>query len=244
MSVKAHNDRDAILSRIRSALSHGTDQSVKAKTLALEAGPLAPTETQRGRAAPEAMTNAEKIDVFRRISDKLRTRVERVPDLDAAAELIRSIALEENWKRVGAYHDPMIERCVASTGAAACWTDDADGYDPDTLESCDAGISTCEALIAGTGSVLVTCLGNGGRALSVLPPHHVVIAGVDQLVPDLADGYRVLRDRYGNSLPSQITFITGPSRTGDIERILVLGAHGPKRLTVVLIDQEQTAARS
>ena len=97
------------------------------------------------------------------------------------------------------------------------------------------GISECDALIAQTRSVLLTTLSGGGRALSVLPPHHVVIARRDQLVPDLPAAYELLHHTYGpSSWPSMITLITGPSRTGDIERILVLGAHGPKKLTVII----------
>ena len=97
------------------------------------------------------------------------------------------------------------------------------------------GITACDALIAQTGSVLLTAHSGGGRALSVLPPHHVVVAQVNQLVPDLPAAFELLQARYRDYYPSFITFITGPSRTGDIERILVLGAHGPKNLTVILI---------
>jgi L-lactate dehydrogenase complex protein LldG len=81
--------------------------------------------------------------------------------------------------------------------------------------------------------VLITSLSAGGRALSVLPPHHVVLTTRAQVVPDLAAAYAVLREKYGSNFPSFMSFITGPSRTGDIERILVLGAHGPKRLTIL-----------
>jgi L-lactate dehydrogenase complex protein LldG len=56
------------------------------------------------------------------------------------------------------------------------------------------------------------------------------------MVPDLTAAFEHVKKRYGKNLPSFMSFITGPSRTGDIERILVLGAHGPKRLTVLLID--------
>jgi L-lactate dehydrogenase complex protein LldG len=70
----------------------------------------------------------------------------------------------------------------------------------------------------------------------VLPPHHVVIARRGQLRPDLTAGFSLLRQKYAPDYPSFISFITGPSRTGDIERILVLGAHGPKRLTILLVD--------
>jgi L-lactate dehydrogenase complex protein LldG len=97
------------------------------------------------------------------------------------------------------------------------------------------GITACDALIGQTGSILLTARSAGGRALSVLPPHHLVIARADQLVSDLPAAFELLSARYVKNYPSFITFITGPSRTGDIERILVLGAHGPKNLTVILI---------
>jgi L-lactate dehydrogenase complex protein LldG len=97
------------------------------------------------------------------------------------------------------------------------------------------GITACDALIAQTGSILLTTRSAGGRALSVLPPHHVVVARADQLVPDLPAAFDLLCAIYGTNYPSFATFITGPSRTGDIERILVLGAHGPRNLTVILI---------
>ena len=111
------------------------------------------------------------------------------------------------------------------------WTEG--GYDKQALEACDVGITECDALVAQTGSLVVTSASAGGRALSVLPPHHVVLARRAQLVPDLPAAFRLLQERYGTNAPSMISFVTGPSRTGDIERILVLGAHGPKRLTVI-----------
>jgi L-lactate dehydrogenase complex protein LldG len=71
--------------------------------------------------------------------------------------------------------------------------------------------------------------------LSVLPPHHIVIAQKAQVVADLPAAFELLAQKYEGKYPSFISFITGPSRTGDIERILVLGAHGPKKLTVLLL---------
>ena len=109
------------------------------------------------------------------------------------------------------------------------------GYDVHTLERCDVGITTCDALVAQTGTLVVTSRSSGGRALSVLPPHHLVIARRDQLVPDLPAAFELIQKRYGADYPSMISLVTGPSRTGDIERILVLGAHGPKKLTVVMV---------
>jgi L-lactate dehydrogenase complex protein LldG len=64
---------------------------------------------------------------------------------------------------------------------------------------------------------------------------HVVVATPDKIVATLADAFDALRERHSGGLPSMLSFITGPSRTGDIERILVLGAHGPKELFVILV---------
>ncbi|ABG57901.1 LutC/YkgG family protein [Cytophaga hutchinsonii] len=98
------------------------------------------------------------------------------------------------------------------------------------------GITTCEALIARTGSALVSSAKLSGRRLSIYPHIHVVIARTSQLVYDIKDGMERMKNTYGANLPSMICLETGPSRTADIEKTLVLGAHGPKELLVFLID--------
>ncbi len=123
-------------------------------------------------------------------------------------------------------------RWLPASVSRRVWTDA--GYDVREMESCDAGITECDALVAQTGSVLVTEPQRRRAGLSVLPPHHVVLARREQFVRGFpgrlcADRAEVRRETY----PSFISFITGPSRTGDIERILVLGAHGPKKLTIL-----------
>ena len=96
----------------------------------------------------------------------------------------------------------------------------------------ELGETGCDCLVAQTGSIFVSTRSAGGRALSVLPPVHLVIARREQLVPDLPAAFALLRQRYGDHWPSAISLITGPSRTADIEKILVMGAHGPKRLAL------------
>jgi len=93
-------------------------------------------------------------------------------------------------------------------------------------------VTSCDCLVAQTGSVIVSTISAGGRALSVLPPTHLVIARHEQLIPDLATAMAFLRKRYDEHWPSALSVITGPSRTADIEKILVMGAHGPKRLAL------------
>ena len=96
----------------------------------------------------------------------------------------------------------------------------------------DLGVTSCDCLIAQTGSVVISTLSAGDRALSVLPPTHLVIARRDQIVPDLTAAMALLRKRYDEHWPSALSVVTGPSRTADIEKILVMGAHGPKRIAL------------
>jgi len=98
----------------------------------------------------------------------------------------------------------------------------------------EVGITGCEFLIAHTGSVMVSSAQKGGRQMFVYPPLHIVIAHKNQLVDFLEKAYAGIREKYNNVLPSQIALITGPSRTADIEKTLVLGAHGPRELRVFL----------
>ena len=91
-------------------------------------------------------------------------------------------------------------------------------------------VTGCDCLVAMTGSNFVTTRSANGRAASVLPELHLVVARREQIVPDLPAAFALLRQRYGSRWPSALTLITGPSRTADIEKILVMGAHGPKRL--------------
>lgn len=222
--------RQEILGRVREALRQPTDPHVRRAK---------PDAGAAGR--PEewlplgGLTYEERADRFAEWSEKLKTTFLRVATEEDAAREVARIAGEESWRRVAYHADPLVESAVASLDAEKRTTDH--GYNADDLETCDAGVTACDALVAQTGSVLLTSRSAGGRALSVLPPHHVAIARRDQLLPDLPSAYALLREKYGADWPSFMTFITGPSRTGDIERILVLGAHGPKRLTVVLVEK-------
>jgi L-lactate dehydrogenase complex protein LldG len=96
-------------------------------------------------------------------------------------------------------------------------------------------IEFSELLVKKLGAILVSSASSSGRALSILPHVHVVVADADQVVPDLGSALALAKARHGDQMPSMLSFITGPSRTGDIERILVLGAHGPKELYLVLV---------
>lgn len=104
------------------------------------------------------------------------------------------------------------------------------------FENAEVGCTLCEALIARNGSILLSSANLSGRRLSIYPPIHIVLAYTSQLVLDLKDGFNLLKEKYQKDYPSMICTVTGPSRTADIEKTLVLGAHGPKELFVFLLD--------
>ena len=105
------------------------------------------------------------------------------------------------------------------------------------LSSCDIAITSCECLIARTGSIVLSSAKQSGRTDSVYAPIHICIATVNQLVYDIKDGLQLMKEKYGSNLPSMISFATGPSRTADIEKILVVGVHGPKEVYLFLVDE-------
>jgi len=110
-------------------------------------------------------------------------------------------------------------------------------FNASDLSACDASITGCELLIARTGSILMSSAEKSGRTTSVYAPIHICIAYTDQLVYDIKEGLQFLKEKYNNNLPSLITLATGPSRTADIEKTLVVGIHGPKEVYVFLVDR-------
>jgi L-lactate dehydrogenase complex protein LldG len=177
----------------------------------------------------------DRLAHFARQSELLRTEFLQCSDPAAAAAHLAHLAGLHGWQRIALHSGELTDAVAALLPPQLVQLRTGQGYEKVALESCDAGLTECEVLVAQTGSVCVTSRSSGGRALSVLPPHHVVVARQSQLVTDLSAAYEHLADRYGAEYPSFISFISGPSRTGDIERILVLGAHGPKKLTVLLL---------
>ena len=227
-----NGDREQILARVTEALRvpaprHHEKQSKPATHTV--------TAPFREWLPPVGASEAEQVALFAKQSEVLRTEFCECASPEAAAQHLAGLARENGWKWIALHAGRLTDAVVAGLPGEIALLRIDDGYDKNALEACDAGLTECESLIAQTGSVCVTSRSSGGRALSVLPPHHVVIASRAQLIADLSAAYEHLAEKYGANYPSFISFISGPSRTGDIERILVLGAHGPKKLTVLLL---------
>jgi L-lactate dehydrogenase complex protein LldG len=222
-------EKDQILARIREALR------VPAPLPGDHAGGVhahsEPPQNSRQWLPAVGESFGERLALFQKNASDLKAEFHLVDNLGDGCNVILRIKEAEGWQCIGSHTGELTDRVCTSLGLPICRTDKP--YDVAELERCDAGITECDALIAQTGSVLVTSRSAGGRALSVLPPHHVVLARREQLLADLQDGFELLQQKYNSGYPSFMSFITGPSRTGDIERVLVLGAHGPKKLTIL-----------
>ncbi len=111
-----------------------------------------------------------------------------------------------------------------------------DGQGLEPYYDTDAGISDVHAALAETGT-LICCSGRSHpRGTSLVPPYHLALVRRSDILPDMIDYWARLKGIPGRDLPSSQAFITGPSKTADIEGILITGVHGPGRVDIVLID--------
>jgi L-lactate dehydrogenase complex protein LldG len=147
---------------------------------------------------------------------------------DEFLTFLESYILEQDWPVLYCY-DEQLQKLLKQGGIPF----DAD---PEKITDMKLGITRCEYLVARLGTVVVSSQVSPGRKMTVFPEIHIIVAYTSQLVADLKDALKNIRKKYEDDFPSQISLITGPSRTADIEKTLVLGAHGPKELYVFLIE--------
>ncbi len=142
---------------------------------------------------------------------------------------LNTLIAQRNWKNIYC-RETELSTELFNAGFTTVYTDDVAG--------CDAAITGCEHLVARTGSMIMSSAQQSGRTVSVYAPVHICIAYTDQLVYDIGAGLQQLRMDYGKNFPSLVTLATGPSRTADIEKTLVVGVHGPKEVFCFLIDRQ------
>jgi L-lactate dehydrogenase complex protein LldG len=140
---------------------------------------------------------------------------------------LNSLINKQNWQKVFCLEDNLAEMLGPQ------FTDKRVTVD---LADADVSVTGCEALVARTGSIVMSSAQFSGRGTSVYAPVHVCIALTSQLVIDIKDALQKIKDKYAGNIPSLITFATGPSRTADIEKTLVVGVHGPKEVFCFLVE--------
>ena len=108
--------------------------------------------------------------------------------------------------------------------------------DRPTLGSDQVGVTGCFCAIAETGTLLLTSSATTPNAASLLPATHIAIVNASRIVQGMEEAWNLLRAEL-KQLPRACSFISGPSRTADIEQTLVIGAHGPYRVHIILVDE-------
>jgi L-lactate dehydrogenase complex protein LldG len=158
---------------------------------------------------------------------KLEGRFSFCADEQELISQLQTLLDSRKWTKIYS-REPKLKEIIANAGWELTYTDD--------LAVCDVSITGCESLIARTGSIVMSSAQASGRTVSVYAPVHICIAYTKQLVYDISDGLQQLREGYGQQFPSLVTLATGPSRTADIEKTLVVGVHGPKEVFCFLVD--------
>lgn len=175
---------------------------------------------------------------FTQMAKKVGCQVAEVPYVQAAGRYIADLARSKGTKLIQASSHDLVERLglrsfLEGSGIVTS------GPDPEGILMADLGISDAVIGIAETGSLLVHLDPVNPRLVTMLPPVHVALLPREALVESLEDGIAITRHRilelHAQGKPSYISWITGPSRTGDIEHVLTIGVHGPKELHIVLI---------
>jgi L-lactate dehydrogenase complex protein LldG len=203
--------KENILKKIRKALSHST--------------PL-PFPNSEGNTSVFHPSQQEMEVEFGEQFTRLQGRFIFCINRQELAFQLSSLVRKQDWNKVYCVEDGL-ESIVQPLGDRLVKTGLAD---------CDVSITGCECLVARTGTMVMSAAQQSGRTTSVYAPIHICIAFTNQLVYDIKDALQLVKDKYGNTLPSLITFATGPSRTADIEKTLVVGVHGPKEVYLFLVE--------
>jgi len=219
--------RDAFLLRIRRAVEVGN-----------RAG-HAPPLPARGEVGYQG-AGLDPVAHFREQFSAAGGQAHLVADADAAAGRVVELVRAKAARRVLLGRGRVLDILSLPERLQALGTDitiaGGASTDRERLFAAEVGITGVDYLVAETGSVLVLARPDNPRSLSLLPPVHIAVASADQIVPDLFDIFDPAIWGPDSELPSGISVITGPSKTGDIELRLVTGVHGPGEIHVVLID--------
>ncbi len=219
--------RDAMLADIRLALGRkgGVDSATRAALEARLGAHKVNLVPQRGQ-----VQGREKIEAFVRMAEFSLATVRRVrSDSEvplAVAEYLKSqnlpprlrMAPDKKLDEIPWNKAPLLQIARGK---------------PDPED--EVGLTGAFAGIAETGTLMLLSGPGSPSTLNFLPETHVVVVQASQILGSYEDGWARLREK-GEALPRTVNFITGPSRSGDIEQTLQIGAHGPRRLHIVLVD--------
>ena len=212
--MKESTSREQVLKAVRKALIHKSEVDYSASE----------SETEIYTAPEE-----ESLELlFAKTFSSLKGNFIFCETQEDFAKILANVMAENKWEDVFCVEAEIIE--MLTNGGIQFKSDEKD------FLACNTGVTLCEFLVARTGSIIVSSRQKAGRRLPVYSNIHIAVAYTSQLVYNLKDAFRQLKKKYDPGFPSQVTTITGPSQTADIEKTLVNGAHGPKEIFLFLID--------
>lgn len=208
--------RENILHRVRTALGRSEGQPV--------------AEIPRVRLQVPSVDLETRIASFTTALEALGGKALRAPDPETA----RIMAGETLAGRSAiSINGPFLDRCGIHSlvGVRTGVTSRAELRD--LCATCEVGVTSADYALADTGSVVLLAGAHQARLVSLLPPAYLAIVPLERLLTGLDELFTLQPDPAGNS--SSMVIITGPSRTADIEQILIRGVHGPGEVTVILV---------
>lgn len=223
------NPRDQVFASIRRALGVTSHEASRRAAVddRLESAPrgLIP---QRGQ-----LPQPERIKLFRDMLTAAQATVTGVEDEARVPAAIRDYLMGQNLPlRLRHGSDPRLARLPWRLAPLARQDGPSDGYD-------EVGLSHAETGIAESGTLVVLSGPDNPTTLSFLPDTHIVLVEARTIVGDPETSWTLLRDRVGRLWPRTVNWISGPSRSADIEQQILLGAHGPRRLHVIILGINQ-----
>jgi L-lactate dehydrogenase complex protein LldG len=174
------------------------------------------------------------LDVFAEQAAAHAWTVRRVASDAALEAVVAEVVAAEQVASVVLSTDPEVEGLAAHLGTLG--VEVLGGRAPQDAARADLGITGGLFGLAATGSVAVAAGRAGGRSASLLPPVHLAIVAASRVVASASEVWRRMPEHFPDGLPSQLVFISGPSRSADIEFTLTVGVHGPKRVWLALLD--------
>lgn len=223
--------RDEVFANIRRALGvTGAEAPRRKAVLDRLAQPERGLVPQRGQ-----KTGAEAIATFRNYAVGVQATMSVVRSAqDVPAEAARWLSGQNAPARLRMGADPRLAAMPWGDTALETTVGPSDGGDLN-------GVSHAYAGVVETGSLILTSGPDNPTTLNFLPDNHIVVLDSADLTPALEDVWTRLRaETAGGAPPRTVNMITGPSRSGDIDRTIFLGAHGPRALHIILIDREAT----
>jgi L-lactate dehydrogenase complex protein LldG len=222
--------RDQVLGAIRGALGRRELPQPAIAALDRRLGqPTVNVVPERGR-----LPLAERIELFVVEVERVNATTARLPDLDAVPAAVMSYLRQANLPaNVRAATDPLLQAVpwsrepLLQIGHGRAQADDL------------VSVSAAFAGVAETGTLMLVSDAQNPVTLNFLPEHHIVVLPTARIIGAYEEAWQRLRGVLGNRrMPRAVNWITGPSRTADIEQTLLLGAHGPKQLHILLVDAD------